>query len=194
MTHHVSWVFSIVGIRRWQIPNFYHYCQNLTMADFWLVGICWLAIIIIIFIMNGLNIWRQQSRPSGAQAYYGESIASIQARRPYTICVRVFLFVYVFIFECICKEQNLSLESFSESKYLPHPPDVKFYSVPLKGGLPANELDNQKSAAFSHLRKQGSLKVICESCFNLKKLIFKKTTTPFYEKKKKNHLLWTKFI
>ena len=36
-------------------------------------------------------------------------------------------------------------------------------------GLPANELDNQKSAAFSHLRKQGSLKAICESCFNFKK-------------------------
>ena len=136
--------------------------------------------------MNGLNIWRQQSRPSGAQAYYGESIASIQARRPYTICVRVFLFVYVFIFECICKEQNLSLESFSESKYLPHPPDVKFYSVPLKGGLPANELDNQKSAAFSHLRKQGSLKVICESCFNLKKnLYLKKNNTLLWKEKEK---------
>ena len=148
-----------------------------------LVGICWLVIIIIIFIMNGLNIWRQQSRPSGAQAYYGESIASIQARRPFTICVRVFLFVYVFIFECICKEQNLSLERFSESKYLPHPPDVKFYSVPLKEGLPANELDNQKSAAFTHLRKEGSLKVICESCFNLKKLMSKKYTLLWKEKR-----------
>ena len=71
---------------------------------------------------------------------------------------------------------KIYLERFSESKYLPHPPDVKFFLVPLKEGLPANELDNQKSAAFSHLRKQGSLKVICESCFDLKKLMSKKYT------------------
>ena len=40
------------------------------------------------FGMNGLNfgvIWRQQSGPSGAQAFYGESIASIQARKPFMI-------------------------------------------------------------------------------------------------------------
>ena len=37
----------MVGIRRWQIPNFYHYCQNPTMVGFWLVGICRLALFII---------------------------------------------------------------------------------------------------------------------------------------------------
>ena len=33
--------YSMVGIRRWQNPNCYHYCQNPTMVGFWLVGICW---------------------------------------------------------------------------------------------------------------------------------------------------------
>ena len=49
-----------MGIRRWQIPNFYHFCQNLTMADFWLVGICWLAIdiiIVITIIVTFLDLW-----------------------------------------------------------------------------------------------------------------------------------------
>ena len=40
------------------------------------------------FGMNGLNfgvIWRQQSGPSGAQAYYGESIGSIEALWPFMV-------------------------------------------------------------------------------------------------------------
>ena len=33
--------YSMVGIRRWQNPNCYHYCQNPTMVGFWLVWVCW---------------------------------------------------------------------------------------------------------------------------------------------------------
>ena len=44
--------YSMVGIRRWQNPNCYHYCRHPTMVGFWLVGICWIAIIIMISIYS----------------------------------------------------------------------------------------------------------------------------------------------
>ena len=47
----ILYKYSMVGIRRWQIPICYHYCQNPTMVGFWLVGICWGTIIIIIIIV-----------------------------------------------------------------------------------------------------------------------------------------------
>ena len=48
----ILYKYSMVGIRRWQIPICYHYCQNPTMVGFRLVGICWLAIIITIIIIT----------------------------------------------------------------------------------------------------------------------------------------------
>ena len=55
--HHV-YKYSMVGIRRWQNPNCYHYCQNPTMVGFWLVGICWLAHFIYIYELKGV-CWRK---------------------------------------------------------------------------------------------------------------------------------------
>ena len=52
----------MVGIRRWQIPNCYHYCQNPTMVGFWLVGICWLAIVITTTIIIFFIITTDLSR------------------------------------------------------------------------------------------------------------------------------------
>ena len=48
----------MVGIRRWQIPNCYHYCQSLTMVGFWLVGICWGTVVMLVMVVVGVVVDR----------------------------------------------------------------------------------------------------------------------------------------